>query len=67
MILNNIQKLQESTPSLFISGESLTLSSIGKDYGGEYICVADNGIGIPAQSTIMLNVLCKYYIFLHEY
>ena len=27
---------------------------------GQYICYADNGAGLPAQATIMLEVQCKY-------
>lgn len=28
--------------------------------GGVYICTANNGVGQPASSQVILHVLCKY-------
>lgn len=37
----------------------LSIESMDRHKGGVYICSADNGVGKPAQSQVVLHVLCK--------
>ena len=41
----------------------LSIESMDRHKGGVYICSADNGVGKPAQSQVVLHVLCKCLIF----
>ena len=40
-------------------GGCLTVSRVSLAAGGDYICSASNGVGLPAHATIQLTVLCK--------
>jgi hypothetical protein len=42
-------------------GEVLELKNVTREMSGEYVCSADNGIGLgPVSRSININVLCKY-------
>ncbi len=42
-------------------GEVLELKNVTREMSGEYVCSADNGIGLgPVSRSISINVLCKY-------
>jgi hypothetical protein len=42
-------------------GEVLELKNVTREMSGEYVCSADNGIGLgPVSRSIIINVLCKY-------
>lgn len=43
-----------------IASPSLTIENMDRHKGGTYICTADNGVGLPATSLVILHVLCKY-------
>jgi hypothetical protein len=41
-------------------GEVLELKNVTREMSGEYVCSADNGIGLgPVSRSISINVLCK--------
>lgn len=37
----------------------LTIESMDRHKGGTYVCSANNGVGKPASSQVILHVLCK--------
>lgn len=49
----------------FDSGEdklyapTLSIENMDRHKGGIYICTANNGVGKPASSQVVLHVLCK--------
>lgn len=43
-----------------IASPSLTIENMDRHKGGTYICTADNGVGQPATSVVVLHVLCEY-------
>lgn len=43
-----------------IASPSLTIENMDRHKGGTYICTADNGVGQPATSLVVLHVLCEY-------
>ncbi len=46
-------------------GEVLELKNVTREMSGEYVCSADNGIGLgPVSRSININVLCKYLYLL---
>ena len=47
---------------LFV-GNPWNISNIKRNYSGTYRCVADNGVSSPVNSTISINVLCKYTFY----
>lgn len=38
----------------------LSIENVDRHKGGVYICTANNGVGQPASSQVVLHVLCKY-------
>ena len=40
-------------------GTCLVVSRVSLASGGDYICSASNGVGLPAHATIHLTVLCR--------
>lgn len=38
----------------------LSIENVDRHKGGVYICTANNGVGQPASSQVILHVLCKY-------
>ena len=40
-------------------GNCLVLARLSLASGGDYICSASNGVGLPAHATIHLTVLCR--------
>ena len=45
------------------SGNTLLISAADRSHGGEYRCVADNGVGNPVSKLAYLNVHCKFKKF----
>ena len=44
------------------AGEVLEMSNMSRLYDGEYICNADNGVGLQAvRQSVRLTVLCKFF------
>lgn len=43
--------------------EVLTIESMDRHKGGTYVCTANNGVGKPASSQVLLHVLCKSKYF----
>ena len=48
------------TTKVLSSGPHLTLNSVNRNQGGEYSCIASNGISPNASKTAYLSVNCKY-------
>lgn len=42
-----------------LHAEVLTIESMDRHKGGTYVCTANNGVGKPASSQVLLHVLCK--------
>lgn len=42
-----------------LSSAVLLIESMDRHKGGVYICTANNGVGQPASSQVVLHVLCK--------
>lgn len=40
----------------------LSIENVDRHKGGVYICTANNGVGQPASSQVVLHVLCKYML-----
>lgn len=38
----------------------LSIENVDRHKGGVYICTANNGVGQPASSQVVLHVLCKW-------
>ncbi len=45
-------------------GDTLELVNVSREYSGEYICNAENGVGGPIRESMDLNVLCKFLFLL---
>ena len=52
-------------PALF--GLSLDLVNVDRHANGEYICTASNGVGEPANASIIVEIQCKilYFVAVH--
>ena len=46
--------------STSLLGDTLELVNVSREFSGEYICNAENGVGGPIREAMELNVLCKY-------
>lgn len=44
-----------------LSSTVLLIESMDRHKGGTYICTANNGVGQPASTQVVLHVLCKYH------
>lgn len=42
-----------------LSSPVLLIESMDRHKGGTYICTANNGVGQPASTQVVLHVLCK--------
>ena len=40
-------------------GNTFMISTADRSHRGEYRCVADNGVGNPASTSVYIDVLCK--------
>jgi len=52
------------TKDIYIGDEklhapTLSIENMDRHKGGVYICTANNGVGKPASSQVVLHVLCK--------
>lgn len=45
------------------SGGDLQIVQVHKSDSGTYVCVADNGIGIPVEREVKLEIAGKYSVF----
>lgn len=43
----------------------LSIDNMDRHRGGVYICTANNNVGKPASSQVVLHVLCKYSMSLN--
>uniref|UniRef100_B3P5X2 GG12092 n=1 Tax=Drosophila erecta TaxID=7220 RepID=B3P5X2_DROER len=43
----------------------LSIENVDRHKGGVYICTANNRVGQPASSQVVLHVLCKYATHIH--
>lgn len=39
----------------------LSIADMDRHKGGIYVCKAENGVGVPASSQVILHVLCKRF------
>lgn len=42
-----------------VIGPSLNITVVHRDYMGEYMCIANNGVPPQANQTFILEVYCK--------
>ena len=59
----NITWTRVSEDEVLFVGNPWNISNINRNYSGTYLCVADNGVSSPVNSTISINVLCKYTFY----
>ena len=57
----NITWTRVSENEVLFVGNPWHIVNIKRTYGGTYRCIADNGVPIPVNRTISINVLCEYY------
>lgn len=51
-----------------LSSPVLLIESMDRHKGGTYICTANNGVGQPASTQVVLHVLCKCFVaFIFSY
>lgn len=43
-----------------LHSSTLSLESVDRHKGGIYICTANNGVGKPASSQVIVHVMCEY-------
>lgn len=59
LYLFDLSFFSQKTGEEEIASPSLTIESMDRHKGGSYICTADNGVGPPATSPVVLHVLCE--------
>ena len=59
----NITWTRVSEDEVLFVGNPWHIININRTYSGTYRCVADNGVSSPVNSTISINVLCKYTLY----
>ena len=47
-------------PTDQMPGSTLKIQSLSYEDGGQYECIADNGIGAPASASVTIDVHCAY-------
>ena len=59
----NITWTRVSEDEVLFVGNPWHIVNINRTYSGTYLCIADNGVASPVNSTISINVLCEYILY----